>query len=372
MNEELARSIRCTARLCKNFYTDTDMDSKQQKNLQKAVKKWAKQAANETILAWAWNFNWLGVYDGSSGFLVTDQAVYGYENFYHFYFPFKGLYKVSEDNDRITTFYQDGTEQRSSFIDSKFLKDLMEILKDAARVNRDYFLEQQRENRQNCCVCASWDFYRHIYRFKDSEFAVLCAQHEDDDVGDWKVVYFRFREIHEGWSGGFRIHGSISDTEDGFYSPHEITFFSGSPFPWMEEKILDSSGRRKNYHYAEKRNTDFLFEIVGDVVCAGYPGGEVCVYEGKRFPFSPERGTKTELAKLAPGDNVYVYIDEKQTAHIVYSVHTSVLGRNRSYPINHDWYGSVDKFYEKAFAGYHIDEYELLGKGEDAHKWYKI
>lgn len=361
---DFAFMIRHTAELCRGFLTEKDMNPKQQKNLKRAVKKWAKQAANETILAWAWEANWMGDYNGSGGILVTDQAIYCRTASNNNYYPFKGLYKVSKTwTGFVTMFYQDGTEKHA-LLNGDFLEGVVSILEVAARVNLDYLLEQRRENRKKYRVCAHRDFYQHIYRFKDSEFAVLCEQHDTDD---WNKIYFLFREIHEGESGRFQMDGAIIDTADGFFSPHKITFISSRPFSWMEKNPYSN-----RYYYSEERNTDFLFEMVGDVVCASYPGGAVCVYEGKRFPFSPERGTKTELAMLVPGDNVYVYIDEKQMAHIVYSVHTDICGRNRSYPINDSGYGSVDEFYEKAFEGYDIDEYELLSEAEEAYKWYKI
>lgn len=97
-----------------------------------------------------------------------------------------------------------------------------------------------------------------------------------------------------------------------------------------------------------------------------------CVFEGKRYPFADEKGTKVQLGKLVPGDNVYVYIDGQGTAYIVYSVHTTVPIRNRNYPINHSSYGSVDAFYDKAFKGYDINKYKLLGDKENDHRSYLI
>lgn len=79
-----------------------------------------------------------------------------------------------------------------------------------------------------------------------------------------------------------------------------------------------------------------------------------------------------QAGKLVPGDNVYVYIDGQGTAYIVYSVHTTVPIRNRNYPINHSSYGSVDAFYDKAFKGYDINKYKLLGDKEDDHRSYLI
>ena len=360
-------SLRYRAEWSKVFYSEEDLNAEQQKKLNRAMKKWAKKEEDEIILAWAWDFNWRGVFNGSSGFVVTDRAIYGYVNGERYHLPYKGLFQVVEEKGNIFLHYMDGSKINAYRVPTLYCKELMEFLKAAASENFDYSMEQSRERMKKYRTCGDHDFCEHIYRFQDSEFVVLGVHHSEDN---WNDLTYLIREIHEGRLGWFYLNGVLSSSHSFSYAPHSISFCSASHFPWME--LRSSDAWSKTYGYREERSTDFLFELVGDVVCAAYPGGKECVFEGKRYPFADEKGTKVQLGKLVPGDNVYVYIDGQGTAYIVYSVHTTVPIRNRNYPINHSSYGSVDAFYDKAFKGYDINKYKLLGDKEDDHRSYLI
>ncbi len=136
-----------------------------------------------------------GGYNGSSGFVVTDRAIYGYVNGERYYLPYKGLFQVVEEKGNIFLHYMDGSKINAYRVSTLYCKELMEFLEAAASENFDYSMKQSRERMKKYRTCGDHDFCEHIYRFQDSEFVVLGVHHSEDN---WNDLTYLIREIHEG------------------------------------------------------------------------------------------------------------------------------------------------------------------------------